>query len=131
MTVYSYFRRPSMPQTPIWSLSPYQMSTSNDIDTIERNGTYGIPVFCKCFPSYSLVIFVTQAKLCVFTFTKYKKKRGLTLIKFNLFIKRGNQNEKKNNLGCPSTTSFQENKKVENEVHNDLLIAIESLNKIH
>ena len=59
------------------------------------------------------------------------KKRGLTLIKFNLFIKRGNQNEKKNNLGCPSTTSFQENKKVENEVHNDLLIAIESLNKIH
>ncbi len=64
-------------------------------------------------------------------FTKYRKKRGLTLIKFNLFIKRGNQNEKKKNLGCPSTTSFQENKKVENEVHNDLLIAIESLNKIH
>jgi hypothetical protein len=59
-----------MSQTTIWTLSSYQISTSNDPGTSESNGTHGIPVFCKCIPSYSLLIFVTQADLF---FAKYQK----------------------------------------------------------
>ena len=67
---FTPIRRPRMSQTTIWTLSSYQISTSNDPGTSESNGTHGIPVFCKCIPSYSLLIFVTQADLF---FAKHQK----------------------------------------------------------
>ncbi len=68
-----------MSQTTIWTLSSYQISTSNDPGTSESNGTHGIPVFCKCIPSYSLLIFVTQADLF---FAKYQKNIDIYILEY-------------------------------------------------